>query len=76
MNSPTPSLDMQSVQGSIASIILCLISTYFLPKFSFSYMDVLQALAYLTTITVAVDTLTGNVIKKSIVNAIKKLGKK
>lgn len=74
MNSPTPTIDMQSVNGSAATILLCFIS-YYLPKFNLSYMDLLQALAYVATITVAVDTLTGNYIKKSIVNAIKKLGK-
>jgi len=75
MNSPTPTIDMQSVNGSLATILLCCIS-YYLPKLNLSYMQVLQALAYVATITVAVDTFTGNYIKKSIVKAIKKLGKK
>jgi hypothetical protein len=61
-------IDTQSVQGTLLSLILLGVAKYFE---AISVMIILQGSAYFFTIAVAIDTLTGNTIQKWIVKKCK-----
>ena len=64
MYTPTH-LDMQSVQGTLLSVLFILLAKFFEV---ISITEFLQGSAYFATIIVAIDTLSGNQIKKFLIN--------
>lgn len=62
-------VDSQSVQGTLLSLMLLAIAQLF---HTIDVLLILQAIAYICTITVTIDTLTGNRIKKWIVSKFTK----
>lgn len=62
-------IDTQSIQGTLLSLLFLSIAQFFR---TIEIMSLLQGLAYFFTIMVAIDTLTGNRIKKCIVNKFSK----
>ena len=58
------SIDTQSVQGTLLSLLFLAIAQVFE---AISVINILQGTAYFFTIVVAIDTLTGNRIKKWII---------
>lgn len=61
-------IDTQSIQGTLLSLLFLSIAQFFK---TIEIMSFLQGTAYVFTITVAIDTLTGNRIKKYIVSKFK-----
>lgn len=61
-------VDTQSVQGTLISIMLLILAKFFE---AINVIMILQGLAYFFTILVAVDTMLGNSIRKWIVSKIK-----
>lgn len=59
--------DMQSIQGTLLSVLFIVIAKLFEVV---SINEVLQGTAYFATIVVAIDTLSGNQIKKTIINKV------
>ena len=62
-------IDTQSIQGTLLSLLFLSIAQLFK---TIEILSILQGLAYFFTIMVAIDTLTGNKIKKCIVNKFSK----
>lgn len=61
-------IDTESVQGTILSLVLILIAKIFS---ALAVLSVLQGLAYLLSILVAIDTLTGGYIRRFIMRVLK-----
>lgn len=61
------SIDTQSVQGTLLSVLFLAIAQLF---HAISVINILQGTAYFFTIVVAIDTLTGNRIKKWIIKKV------
>lgn len=62
-------LDMQSVHGTLLSVLFIIMAKLFE---AVQTVEMLQGAAYLATIIVAVDTLSGNKIKRYIVSKLNK----
>lgn len=62
-------IDTQSIQGTLLSLLFLSIAQLFK---TIELMSILQGAAYFCTILVAIDTLTGNRIKKHIVSKFTK----
>lgn len=58
-------IDTQSIQGTLLSFLFLALAQLFK---TIEFMSILQGTAYFFTIAVAVDTLTGNKIKKCIIS--------
>lgn len=69
MNIENTHLNMQSVQGTMLSIVLMVIAEVFMVL---NILEILQGIAYIFTILVATDTLLNNVIKKELTKLFKK----
>lgn len=66
-------LDMQSVHGTLLSVLFIIMAKLFEAA---QTVEMLQGAAYLATIIVAIDTLSGNIIKKYIVGKLNKYANK
>lgn len=66
-------LDMQSVHGTLLSVLFIIMAKVFEAA---QTVEILQGAAYMATIIVAIDTLSGNMIKKYIVGKLSKYANK